>query len=353
MPELRQSRFPDSAGHDKTAAQSHLIHDIRPTVTLIIPEPRRVLDVTMADGAVVRARQHGNPDGPRLMMSHGNGFAIDGYFAFWSRFLDGFEVVVFDVRSHGQNPLHTAENHDYAHFAEDFEELRLAVSKAWGEKPTAGLHHSVAALAALHHFAKHSWTWDALVLYDPRFVPPPGHPLREPVQACERFMSGIATKRRDHFDDPSELADFLRSARRLARWAPGSHDLMARAILREDPAGGWKLANPKEMEAAAYLSNVGSQLWDVLPTLAPYRDRLLILAGDPDQPWSQADSKVCPLLPDLFGIDCRIVSEADHLMQIERPEEIAALTIEFLGGLGIVGPADDPVNGPIDGTAAP
>ena len=38
------------------------------------------------------------------MLSHGNGFAIDGYFNFWSRFLGDFDVVVFDMRSHGRNP---------------------------------------------------------------------------------------------------------------------------------------------------------------------------------------------------------------------------------------------------------
>jgi hypothetical protein len=68
------------------------------------PTPRAVLDLAMSDGAIVRVRRHGNPDGPRLILSHGNGFAIDGYFAFWRHLLADFELFVFDQRNHRWNP---------------------------------------------------------------------------------------------------------------------------------------------------------------------------------------------------------------------------------------------------------
>ena len=55
----------------------------------VVPEPRLAFDLTMADGAVIRVRRHGNPDGPRLVLSHGNGFAIDGYLPFWSELATG------------------------------------------------------------------------------------------------------------------------------------------------------------------------------------------------------------------------------------------------------------------------
>ena len=40
----------------------------------------------MGDGATIRVRMHGNPDGPRIILGNGNGFAADGYFPFWSLF---------------------------------------------------------------------------------------------------------------------------------------------------------------------------------------------------------------------------------------------------------------------------
>ena len=52
-----------------------------------IPEPLSVHEVNMEDGAVIFLRRHGNPAGPRLVLSHGNGLAIDLYYPFWSLLL--------------------------------------------------------------------------------------------------------------------------------------------------------------------------------------------------------------------------------------------------------------------------
>ena len=73
-----------------------------------IPIPLRTTDLTMADGAVIRIRQHGNADGPRLILAHGNGFAIDAYFPFWRCLMERFEIVLYDQRNHGHNPAMTS-----------------------------------------------------------------------------------------------------------------------------------------------------------------------------------------------------------------------------------------------------
>ena len=75
-------------------------------MTHTLPEPRRVLDLTMADGALIRVRQHGNVDGPRIVMSHGNGMAMDFYYPFWGPLAEQFEIVLYDFRNHGWNPVH-------------------------------------------------------------------------------------------------------------------------------------------------------------------------------------------------------------------------------------------------------
>src|SRR6202021_868436 len=51
--------------------------------TLILPKPNATLDLAMSAGATVCVRRYGNPDGPRLVLSHGNGFAIGGYYSVW------------------------------------------------------------------------------------------------------------------------------------------------------------------------------------------------------------------------------------------------------------------------------
>ena len=67
-------------------------------------------EVPLADGARIRMRRHGNPDGVRLLVTHGNGFAADAYYPYWRQLLPKFDVLVFDFRNHGQNvPVDAAE----------------------------------------------------------------------------------------------------------------------------------------------------------------------------------------------------------------------------------------------------
>ena len=58
---------------------------------LEIPAPHTIFDVPLEDGARIRVRRHGNPEGVRLFLSHGNGYAINGYMPYWQHFLDRFD----------------------------------------------------------------------------------------------------------------------------------------------------------------------------------------------------------------------------------------------------------------------
>jgi hypothetical protein len=62
-------------------------------MTFTVPEPQNRVDLSMADGAVIRLRRQGNAHGPRLVLCHGNGFAIDAYFPFWSLLTDQFDLI--------------------------------------------------------------------------------------------------------------------------------------------------------------------------------------------------------------------------------------------------------------------
>ena len=140
------------------------------------------------------------------MLSHGNGFAIDGYFSFWSRFLGSFDVVVFDMRSHGQNPRAEPPNHDYAHMVPDLDGICRAVGEEFGEKPTAGVFHSMSAQCAMLQALAGRSDFAALILFDPPDVPPPGHPVRGKMEDYEHKLARWARQRRTHFDERSELA---------------------------------------------------------------------------------------------------------------------------------------------------
>ena len=68
-------------------------------------------NVSMDDGVEIVIRHHPKPGADRLYISHGNGFAVDGYRVFWEPLLADFDVVLFDMRNHGRNDATGADAH--------------------------------------------------------------------------------------------------------------------------------------------------------------------------------------------------------------------------------------------------
>jgi pimeloyl-ACP methyl ester carboxylesterase len=80
-------------------------------MSFVVPAPKESFDVDLEDDAKIRVRRHGNPDGMRLTVTHGNGFASDAYLPFWQLLMPNYDVLVFDFRNHGQNaPAEPAPN---------------------------------------------------------------------------------------------------------------------------------------------------------------------------------------------------------------------------------------------------
>ena len=212
-------------------------------MTFELPAPHNVFDITLEDGAITRVRQHGDPSKPvRLILSHGSGFAIDGYFPFWQGLLDAFDVVLFDHRNHGWNPPSDPTRHHYDQLAHDTEIIYQGITERLGPKPSVGVFHSMAARAALKHAVERRWRWAALVLFDPPNFPSQGHPLYDRMVNYGHRLIESAHKRQDRFTDPSELATQFKRLRVHQKWVAGTHDLMARSILRqEDETGDWVL----------------------------------------------------------------------------------------------------------------
>ena len=89
----------------------------------VLPAPSMTFDVALDDGAGIRMRRHGNPDGVRLLLTHGNGFAADAYFPYWQHLLQKFDLLVFDFRNHGQNAPVVPPHHTYEQLTRDLERV--------------------------------------------------------------------------------------------------------------------------------------------------------------------------------------------------------------------------------------
>jgi len=280
---------------------------------------------------VLRVRRHGNPAGPRLIVSHGNGFATDGYVDFWGRFLDDFEVVAFDARNHGWNDRANPPSHDYAHMAHDLDQVRAAAEAGFGRKPTAGLFHSMSAQAAMIAARDLGWRFDAMVLFDPPNNPPEGHPVRAPMVEYLNKLVAWASGRREHFTDPSELAADYAAVRAGRNWVPGSHLRIAEAALRR--AGeGYELRCPRALEASMYEQGITLGLW---PKASDFAGPIKLIGGDPERERPDPTALSNRALAREGGFDYLAMPGTGHLLQLEKPAACADAVRAFLTGVGL------------------
>ncbi len=301
--------------------------------TFELPSPSRILDLTMEDGAVIRVRRHGNPDRPRIVLAHGNGFAIDAYYPFWRHLADRYDLAIYDQRNHGWNPRHDdIAHHDVPYFVRDMNLVFDGIRDAFGEKPTAGMFHSISGVTSVWHACEFGFRWDALLLFDPPLVPSPGHRCHEVARDFELMLAGWSKDRPERFSGPEELAEQFRGSKSLARWIEGSHELMARSILREDPdAGDWVLCCPPAGESRVYATN---SALDLCPRLGELAGPFKIVASDPDDPHVRAPGLVNRALFEDFGHPYEAVPGTTHMLQLERPEEAARIATAFLDDVG-------------------
>jgi pimeloyl-ACP methyl ester carboxylesterase len=219
-----------------------------------IPTPSMTFDVPLEDGAAIRMRRHGNPDGVRILITHGNGFAADAYYPYWRHLLSRFDMMVFDFRNHGQNvPCRAVEPH--LRPAQPRSRTRGAGrAKTSSARKTVGIFHSMSGRTAMKHAIEIGWRWDALVLFDPPNVPPPGHPQYEAMESFESRLTEWAKNRRRRFDSVEELVEEYRQlAHRRGFGSTAQRELMARSVLRKAPDGdGYELVCAPENESAIY-----------------------------------------------------------------------------------------------------
>ena len=287
-----------------------------------VPEPLSTSEVRVDDDAVITVRQHGNSSGQRLILSHGNGLAIDLYYPFWSLLLEDFELIVYDLRNHGWNPVSVLENHTLPTFVEDHDKILAAIDRDYGSKPKIGVFHSISALASLLSANKGS-DFAARVLFDPPLCKP-GRGYVEFEEAAER-VSAMTRRRTPRFETREELASVLPLLPLFQNAVPGVADLFTRTTLRESDTGeGYVLRCPREYEAQiVQYASTFAVLVDFDSVLCPTK----VIGADPTLPFSFLPSLD---LSDAITVGYDFLPNATHLLQLEQPKECVELMREFL-----------------------
>src|SRR5690348_8938398 len=298
------------------------------TEQMSIPDPHATFEAAMEDGALIRVRRHGVAGAPRLVLSHGNGPAIDGYFPFWGRLLDRYDVIVYDFRNHGRNPLHHPAHHQWKRFIADDERVWHGIREHWGAKPLAGVFHSLSAVAAVMHTLEMGRRWDPLVLFDPPIHPREGHPLQAVQIFHEAQIAARARRRTERYRSRDDLAQLLAHVPQFTRWRPEAYELMARATLRRDEAAGdWVLACPRELEAHVFESNHDATIWPRMKNL-PVPCKLI--CGDPANEHKQPPALIGRAIAEETAVEYEAIADTTHFLQIERPDECIRAMESFL-----------------------
>lgn len=288
-------------------------------------------EIVIDDSTRIAVRRHGNPSGPRLLLSHGNGLAIDLYYPFWAQLENDFDLFVFDLRNHGWNAVSSIDDHNVISFVTDLDRILNEIDDQFGKKPLIGVFHSLSALVALLYTSSlisdsvvsDSEGFKALVLFDP--------PMHRPGQSHVEFDAAVEvtarrTRNRTHrFNSREQLLELLNFFPAYSRLVPGARELMANSLLRKSADWeGFELRCPPSYEAKIvdYIRAYADQVdLDKLP--CPVR----ITGADPVLPFSYLPTVD---LSHMLHVDFDFVPETTHYMQIEQPVECAKYVRSFV-----------------------
>ena len=296
-----------------------------------IPQPLSTCEVRLDDTTVTTLRRYGNPEGRRLVLSHGNGLAIDLYYPFWSLLVDDFELIVYDIRNHGRNAPSSIGKHNIATFINDLYLILDGIDETFGPKPRIGVFHSLSALIALLSLspimseasAPHGPDFSTLVLFDP--------PLYRPSMSESKFdelaeLLARRTRRRgNQFPTLDSFVDLVSYSPSFARVVPGVHELMATTTLRKSASGEYyQLCCPPEYEARIvdYVRGYAGMVdFESLPC------HIKVIGADPTLPFAYLPTFD---LMQMETVDYDFLPEATHYLQLEQPAACVAAMREYL-----------------------
>ena len=291
-----------------------------------LPAPLELLEVAVDESTTVTLRRHGNADGPRLVLSHGSGLAIDLYYPFWSLLADQFDLLVYDFRNHGWNPVGDRRSHNLPAFVSDNKRIFRAIDDHFGNKPRIGVFHSISALTALLQHSNSGFS--ALVLFDPPLCKP-GFSAASLDSHSERLAKFIR-QRASKFESRTQFAKLLRYAPQFDHVLPGVMDLVSQTTLRDCSSGtGYELCCPPEYEAQA-IEHIYA--WAVLVEFEKISCPIKVIGADPTLPYSFLPTTT---LDEVARLDYDFVPESTHLLQLEQPEVCVAMMLRFLERIGL------------------
>ncbi|MCY3641527.1 MAG: alpha/beta hydrolase, partial [Gammaproteobacteria bacterium] len=248
-------------------------------------------------------------------------------YPFWSLLMDRFDVVVFDLRNHGWNPVGALETHAIATFVRDMAAVAQAIEAHFGPKPAVGVFHSLSGQAAAIEACSGPGSFAALVLFDPFICPRGCHPgHRERLRTTMGRMVEGARHRRGSFASEAAFAQRLRNTPAFQLLRPGVAELLAQTTLRGVNGGSeFVLRCPREYEARIYEQGYQhASTVDVDAISCPVK----VIGSDPVAPHSFLPTVA---MDEIVALNYDFVPDTTHFLQLEEPERCLAALLDFIG----------------------
>lgn len=285
------------------------------------------VEAKMADGASLVLRRMSNSPALRLVLSHGNGLAINGYEEFWKRLLPEAEVIVFDYRNHGMNPpAPPSQANNWMNFVSDLDEVIATIEQSFGPKPTYGVFHSMSALTSLMHASQRPHPWKGLVLFEPPAVPAKGQD-REDTLRIHHDLASRTRNRRTEFAGPDELSNSFARFLMFQRMSAQARFQLAAATLRPTQDCKFELCCPPDFEADTFCVGEIESHWE---KFAQIDCPVLIVSSAPETSDTPVLSNISRLLALEYGFEHVELPDTGHLLQLDKPDVCAGLTLEFV-----------------------
>ena len=207
--------------------------------------------------------------------------------------------------------------------------------KEQGLNGCIGVGHSLGAIASLRLALDQPNQFKALVLLDPVLFPPAMiyfwrtmtllglsnqlHPLAKK-----------SLKRRSHFESRAEMYANYRKKTIFSRMSDEALSAYVDALACPNADGTLDLCYSSAWESRIYLTGIlpDMELWNRLGSLKP--PALILRGAETDTFWKKAALLAQRRLP---SIQVHTVEDAGHLVPLERPEEVARLTLDFLNSI--------------------
>lgn len=289
----------------------------------------RRFSVALEDGATVTVRVYGK--GRRLVLSHGNGLAIDGYEPFWRRLIDKYEVVMFDFRHHGISSPFQSSLRNWPQFIRDFDVILSGIQHELGSSEAIGVFHSMSALTSLIHAAEYPTPWRGIIAFEPPVPPRPEHSDFERFFTLHRHLAEGAARRRQSFESIERLTESFASRLSFRRIEPASLRQLSASTLRYNwETELYDLACAREFEAETFrLQHLGDAWGRVCAVSLP----VCVVAGSPSPDEDQCLATVARRLAKDGGFGFEAVPDSTHFLQIERPAGCVAALERFIASL--------------------